>query len=71
MIRKLKARIEAKDAASRQPYGVKVHPAQRLSTGGTDWGARSGVPGALGESFLHMNTDQFMEHLGPREEPPT
>ena len=69
MLRKMKERIEAKDAATRQPYGVKlISPARLRTTGGTNWSAKGAVP-PLGGLFHHMNTEQFTQALGPAEEP--
>lgn len=64
MLAKLKARMEAKDAATRHPLGIKVRaPGALRSAGGTDWAARD--PGApVGGKFVHMNTAQFNQHLG-------
>ena len=70
MFKKMKDRLEAKDAATRQPYGVKVSMPSRLrTTGGTNWSAKGGPPIALGGLFHHMNTEQFTQALGPVEEP--
>lgn len=70
MIKRLKASLEAKDALTRKPYGFRViQPGRFLTTGGTNWSAKDSTPTGH-ERMLHMSTEQFTEHLGPREEHP-
>ena len=65
MIRKLKASLEAKDAADRKPYAYRVvQPSRFRTTGGTSWGEKAaGLAPPADSRFLHMNTDLFTQHL--------
>ena len=68
MLKKLKAHLESKDAATRRPMAVRVAAPGMMTTGGTDWSKGCGISLGPDSPFLHLNTHQFMEHLGPGED---
>jgi hypothetical protein len=71
VLSKLKAKLEEKDAANRHPLAIRLAAPGMRTTGGTDWSQGGGINLGSGSKFRHMNTEQFMEHLGHAEEPPS